>query len=457
MTLSGTTTFIARTDPAAASLVFVLLDPAAPAAPPVATVTASGSAGNASWTASVNTATVPNGTYSLVARATATGTIVSSAPAAVTIQNAAADDGAEPVAFTVTLPTPGARLSGAAILSATANQPLDGFTFTITGAGDAVSRSLSATSNGVRTVWNANWDTSSVPNGDYALATVAVKAGQETHGEARAFSVENTSVALTVTSPSNNAEVSGSRDIVVAAVPAATSVTVRISSATDDSVASVRNAAFDAARQVWIAHWNTVDFPNGNYRIAARGIDDQGREFLSAPVTVRILNAVQPASPFSVRVVIPAAGATVAGTVPLAAAVSGIAAGVKFFATPANGAVIGIDGRFDAASGRWIGAWRSGDSANGTASIGAVAVNSENVRVESERVHVNVVNADTSEPPAHDGFSVRLLEPADGAVTGRVRFVAETEGGAAEVRFFVRLRGEDREPRTLRASRAASP
>ncbi|HTM68332.1 MAG TPA: Ig-like domain-containing protein [Candidatus Binatia bacterium] len=442
VTLTGTATFVATTSAAPGSLAFILRDALHPDII-ASTVNATGSNGNMIWSATVNTATVANGSYALVARATKDGVVTPSAAVAVIVSNAAPSS-TTPVGFAVTLPVADATLSGSVTLSATANQAIDGFTFTVTGTtAGAAPNVLTATGNATKTVWNAPWDTRSVPNGDYVLATVAVKSGAQTAGEPRHFKVSNSAVSVTITSPSNNAEVSGTTEILVAAQPSANAVSVKLTNTLNTAITSTRNAAFDAGRQVWVVAWNTVDFANGTYRIEAKATDAQAHDFLAAPVTLKVANAssTTTSTQFTVRVVAPLGGATVSGSVGLAAAVTGDAATVQFYMSPASGEIRRADAHFDATRRLWLASWPSAENPNGTYTVGAVATNSSNAKAESAKVTVTVANAAQAPAPAPAVFAVRLLEPAGGNVTGKVHFVAQTEGVAAGVRFFVKLKG----------------
>jgi hypothetical protein len=454
VTLSGIATFVASTNVAAGSLVFTLRSASNPDAAPVASVSAAPATGNTAWTASLDTATVPNGNYALSAHATKDAVVAASAPTGVSVLNASAG-GTEPVAFTVTLPVAGAHLAGTVSLSATANQPIDGFTFIVESAASASAKqTIAASGNGAKTVWNAAWDTSSLPNGTYTMQTSAVKGGHETHGAPVAFAVANASVSVSVTSPATGSTVSGTKEITIAAVPAAASVSVKIASVGDPAFASTRTAAFDASRHAWAVQWNTADFPNGGYRLEAKAVGDDGRDFFAGPVTVNVSNAASsPDGAIAVRVSSPSDGVVVSGTVALAAAVTGAAVSVQMFVSPAGGgAVIRVDAHFDSSSGRWIGSWRSSETPDGSASIGAVAVNGKNVKVESEKVKVTVDNGGAKTPPTQTAFSVALLEPSSGNASGTVRFVAKTEGPAAEVKIYVKLRSAAREPGVVAAA-----
>ena len=84
------------------------------------------------------------------------------------------------------------------------------------------------------------------------------------------------------------------------------------------SECATRSATYDATAKVWVVRWNTVDMPNGTYRLDAKGLDDAGREFLAAPVSVRVANeAAQQPRAFAVRVTAPAGGSTLVGQVAL--------------------------------------------------------------------------------------------------------------------------------------------
>lgn len=453
VTVTGTTTLVAATNIAVNALTFVLRDAANASAPPVATVSATPGSGSVSWSAVVNSATVPDGSYALIARANKDGVFTPSAPVVISVLNAAAETPADEEALTISITTPAAAttLTGIANLSATSNLPLDGLSFVINGGAEPVT--IAATGNQTKTVWSVSWDSTSVPNGAYAIRVTFTRAGVSAQGILQSFTVSNASVAVSIASPSSNVDVSGTQEVVVSAIPAATSIGVKITNTQDAAITSTRNATFDAGRQVWVVSWKTSDFKNGTYRLDAKGIGPLGREYLASPVTVRVANdATTVTRAFSVRIAAPRDGVTAVGQLALVAAVEGDVAGVHFFASPDGaGSIVRVDATFDAARRQWVATWRTGSSANATYSVVAVAVNAQNAKTESQRIRVIVANP-VREDIIQVPLSVRILEPVDGAAEGVVRFAAATEGAVTDVRVFVRVRGGGADAQVLRTT-----
>lgn len=448
-TVSGTVGLAASTNVTASSVMFIVRSGSS-----VAASISAASTGTNAWGASLTTTALANGTYTIVARGTKDGTTVDSTAATVTVSNAAAAPPAAPV-VTMTSPPTTTGLTGTVSLSATADQAVDAMRFVISRSGIDPA-TIHGTGNETHTVWSAPWNTLSVPNGDYVITAIATKGGQQASSAPRTVKVANVTISVSIASPSNGATITGTREIVVAAVPSAVSVTIKIVKSTDAGVASTRIAIYDASRQVWTTQWRSNDVPNGQYRIEAQAKDSNGQTFTASPILVNVSNAGTPPAEqtFAIRMASPAAGATVSGQVPFAAAVTGTAVTVQFFVAPASGgSAVKVDGRFDAGRGLWVGTWDSTTHVDGGFQVGAVALDANNRRAEGAKIAFTLRNGVTAPPPSTvpPPFSVRLLAPPDGAAAGNVRFVAAVEGRAAEVSILLRRRGEAAY-RTLRAS-----
>ena len=120
------------------------------------------------WLASWNTTTVPNGTYTLQSLATSGGSLAQAqaSPSVSTIRHR------RRVSYCRrTMP----RSSGNQYLDAVASSGVTGVKYEVTGG--SLSDSVIATATPTIYGWLASWNTTTVPNGTYALQSVASYAG----------------------------------------------------------------------------------------------------------------------------------------------------------------------------------------------------------------------------------------------------------------------------------------
>ena len=135
------------------------------------------------WLAAWNTTTVPNGTYNLQSVAAYAGGVEgTSAPISLTVNN-------PPPTTSVLIPSTGAKQSGSgALLDASASSNVATVSFELHG-GSISGQQLIAKGTLTQYGWLAQWNTSTVPDGTYSLASVA----------AYASGVSTTSTAITIT------------------------------------------------------------------------------------------------------------------------------------------------------------------------------------------------------------------------------------------------------------------
>ena len=203
-----------------------------------------------------NTTTVANGPHTLtaVARDTA-GNVTTSAPVAVTVTNA----DTTPPMIVMTSPSAGATVSGSVAVSASATDDIGvaGVQFKLNGT-NLGSEVTSAP-------YNVNWDTSLVPNGAHNLSAVARdEAGNATTSALITVMVDNadtTPPTVSITSPSQNATVTGT-------------VTITADAADNVGVAGVRfrvngqDVGTEDTSAPWSAGWDTTPpAPPGNVRV----------------------------------------------------------------------------------------------------------------------------------------------------------------------------------------------
>jgi hypothetical protein len=137
------------------------------------------------WLAQWNTTTVPNGTYTLQSVASYAGGVSgSSPPITITVTNS-------PPTTSVLIPSNGATMRTSQILDASASTNVTSVVFELTGGSYNDTTIATATPNLYG--WLAQWDTSSVPVGNYSLQSVASYAG--------GLSTTSAPVAITVAQP----------------------------------------------------------------------------------------------------------------------------------------------------------------------------------------------------------------------------------------------------------------
>ena len=120
------------------------------------------------WLASWNTTTVPNGSYTLQSVATSGGLTGTSPGITVSVNN-------PPPTTSVVLPSNNATSSGNQYLDAVASSGVTEVKYEVTGG--SLSDSVIATATPTIYGWLASWNTTTVPNGTYALQSVASYAG----------------------------------------------------------------------------------------------------------------------------------------------------------------------------------------------------------------------------------------------------------------------------------------
>ena len=117
-----------------------------------------------------NTTTVPNGTYTLQSVATYVGGVSGTSPGVtVTVNN-------QPPTTSVLIPSNGATESGAAaLLDASASPNVTAVTYELTGG--TLTNQVIASGTPTLYGYVAEWNTTSVPNGNYELTSLASYAG----------------------------------------------------------------------------------------------------------------------------------------------------------------------------------------------------------------------------------------------------------------------------------------
>jgi lysozyme family protein len=230
---------------------------------------------------------------------------------------------------------------------------------------------------------------------------------------------DTTPPAVALTIPSSGATVSGIAQIAATASDASGVARVEF-------MANGTIVATDTTDPFWIA-WNTAAYAGQNVTLTARAVDARGNTATSASRQVTVSGGADTTPP-TVALTSPAAGATVTGTVQVAANASdaGGVARVEFFA---NGALVATD-----TSSPYAVSWNTSAYAGTTVTLTARAVDTAGNAATSAARTVTVTAAADTTPP-----TVALASPAaDATVTGTIAVSADAAdaGGIQRVEFF---------------------
>ena len=235
------------------------------------------------YTFSWNTATLANGSYVLTARAyDAAGNVGLSPSVTVTVNNVVADTTAPGVA--ISSPANNSSVSGAVTISASASDNVG-----VSKVELYVNAVLQATDT--TSPYTFNWNTATLANGSYALTAKAYDAaGNVGLSSSVTVTVNNvvadtTAPTVAISSPANNASVSGAA---VISVSASDNVGV---SKVELYVNAVLQATDTASPYTF--SWNTATLANGSYALTAKAYDAAGNVVQSSSVTVSVNNVVQ--------------------------------------------------------------------------------------------------------------------------------------------------------------------
>ncbi len=322
-----------------------------------------------------------------------------------------------PPSVTLTSPANGATVSGTVTLSADA-----------TDAGGIARVELFAGTTLIATELDAPysiaWDTTPYAGTTVSLTARAIdNAGNATTSAARTVTVQaaadTTPPAITLTSPADGATVSGGVQMAADASDAGGI----------DRVEFFVNDAFmgDVRTPPYVLTWNTETYAGTTATVMARAFDSAGNAAMSATHTVTVAAPTDTTAP-TVALTSPANGATVSGTVTLAADAadaSGIAR-VEFYG---NGTLIATE-----LNAPYELAWDTSPFAGTTVTLTARAVDSVGNDAMSAPRTITVEGAADTTPPA-----VGVTSPAAGStVSGTVTVAADASdaGGIARVEFF---------------------
>jgi uncharacterized protein YjbI with pentapeptide repeats len=152
--------------------------------------------------------------------------------------------------------------------------------------------------------WIAQWNTTTVPNGNYSLESVATDADNNTDTSTPITVMVNNQPPVTaVLIPSNGATLSGTSATLDASASNATSVEFLLFGGTYGYSAPVVCTA-TPTYYGWLCSWNTTDVSNGSYALVSEASGADGNAF-SSPISITVDNP-----PPNTTVVLPQAGGT---------------------------------------------------------------------------------------------------------------------------------------------------
>jgi hypothetical protein len=237
--------------------------------------------GSNGWSTSWDTTTASEGAHQLAARATDNATptphVTTSAAVNVTVTNAAA-----PPTVSITSPAANAIVRNSVTITATASAG----TATVEFFDGSTSLGIDTDgSNG----WSVSWNTNSASDGAHQLKAVATDTANATATSALVpVTVDNTAPSVSITSPNDGAQLSGT-----------VAVTANAADGAGTGVASVEFFAGSASIGTdtdpsggWSIQWNTAGVPNGPYSLTARATDRASNTATSAAISVTTTNAV---------------------------------------------------------------------------------------------------------------------------------------------------------------------
>ena len=195
---------------------------------------------------------------------------------------------AKPPTTTVLVPPNMATVSGAkVVLDASASSGTTQVQFVLKEG----SHTKASIATAVPTIygWIALWNSTTVPNGTYALHSVADANGKSGTSTAITITVDNTPPSTSVLIPSSGATLFGPAVLDAAASDnvGVTKVEFHLTGGTlnDASIATATPALFG-----WIADWNSRTVPNGSYTLQSVAYDAEGFSTHSTGIAVSVLN-----------------------------------------------------------------------------------------------------------------------------------------------------------------------
>ena len=206
----------------------------------------------------------------------------------------AVDDGGKVVVGTapattgVLVPANGATVSGGTTLDASATNATS-VEFWLLGGSYGYSGKMLCTATLTEYGWLCGWNTTTVPNGSYALVSEALNSAGSTYSPGVSITVSNSPPPTTsVLVPANGATVSGSNSTLDASASNASSVEFWLLGGSYGYTGKLLCSA-TLTYYGWLCSWNTTTVPNGSYALVSRATNTSGSAY-SSGVSITVKN-----------------------------------------------------------------------------------------------------------------------------------------------------------------------
>ena len=189
----------------------------------------------------------------------------------------------------VLVPANGASLSGtAATLDASASNATS-VEFWLFGGSYGYTGKMIGTATSTAYGWVYSWNTTTVPNGSYALLSEAFNASASAFSAGVSITVNNSPPPTTsVLVPANGASLSGTAATLDASASNATSVEFWLFGGSYGYTGKMIGTATSTAYG-WVYSWNTTTVPNGSYALLSEAFNASASAF-SAGVSITVKN-----------------------------------------------------------------------------------------------------------------------------------------------------------------------
>ncbi len=189
---------------------------------------------------------------------------------------------------TIIIPSNGTTLSGtAATLDASASNATS-VQFWLFGGTYGLSGHLVGTATLTYYGWVYSWNTTTVPNGSYALLSEAFGPGGSAYSSHVSITVNNALRPTSVIIPSNGATLSGTAATLDASASNATSVQFWLFGGTYGLSGHLVGTA-TLTYYGWVYSWNTTTVPNGSYALLSEAFGPGGSAY-SSHVSITVNN-----------------------------------------------------------------------------------------------------------------------------------------------------------------------
>jgi hypothetical protein len=375
------------------------------------------------WLAYWDSTSVPDGTYTLQSDAyDAAGNQGVSASVTIIVENT-------PPATSIVIPASGASVSGGQVTfdaQVPAGVGVNKVEFHLTGG--SLNNALIATGSPSYYGWLAKWNSTTIPNGTYALQSDAYDAaGNQGVSTAVTVIVDNPPPTTSILIPSSGASVSGTQVTLDAGATDSGGVAKVNFSLTGGSLNNDLIATATPTEYGWLASWNSTLVPNGSYTLQSDAYDAAGHQGVSTTVTVIVEN-----TPPTTSILIPSSGASVSGTQVTLDAGASDSTGVTKVTFYLSGASLNNDLIATATPTKygWLASWNSTTVPNGTYTLQSEAYDALGLQGLSTAETVIVDN-----PPP----TTSILIPSSGASVSGTQVTldagATDSGGVAKVNF----------------------